>query len=96
MEKWKTYAFQYYDGPTMIEDTELISKTEAIALWNKHEDDFEERAIKSIKSEGDHIEMVIWSCLDSDMRYDKQLKYAYSGDMTIHGGVLYQMRRFKR
>ena len=95
METYKTYAFQYCDGPTIIEDTDLISKAEAIALWDKHKDDFEEKAIKSIKNEGDHLEMVIWSELNADLLYDKKLKYANSADMTIHGGGLYQMRRFK-
>ena len=95
MEKHRTCAFQYCDGSTIIEDTGLISEAEAIALWDKHEDDFEEKAIKSIKNEGDHLEMVIWSELNADMLYDKKIKYAHSGDMTIHGGGLYQMRRFK-
>lgn len=87
-------SFQYYDGGQCIEDTGLITLDEAQDLWEKYKEDFSQRAMKSIREDGEHVEMCVWKNMNHECNYRDQDKYAHSGDMKIINGDLYVVTPF--
>jgi hypothetical protein len=84
----KDSAFQYYIGGQKIEDTPLISRKEAEALWDKHKEHF----IQQCEAGVEDAEMALWINMKYDTNYRQTSRRIHSQDAVIKNGVLYQLQ----
>lgn len=86
----KTFMFQYYNskfGDSLIEDTGLLSKTEAMELFNSYYED----AVASILN-GEQVQMVIWCDCETDIDYKTMYAEIDSRDIRVIDGKLCSVR----
>ena len=76
----KTCMFQYYNSEFggIIEDTKLISRKEAVALFDKYYDE----AVESVL-DGYEVQMVIWSGCKDNTDYSTMYADLDSRDIDI-------------
>ena len=80
---YKDCMFQYatsykYINIDMYEDTDLITLSEAKALWNKYKPQF----ISHLQDDTNSPEMAIWTDCDSNTDYATELYYADKNTKT--------------
>ena len=81
----KNCMFQYATRHRIYADTDLITKDDALALFNKNKQDFTDRI-----GSGDEAQMCIWiNCKDSDS-YGETLYDWCQDDFKVIDGDLYQ------
>lgn len=86
----KTFMFQYYNskfGESPVEDTGLISKTEAMKLFNSYYKD----AVSSIL-DGEQVQMVVWCDCKTDTDYGAMYAEIDSRDIRAIDGKLCSVR----
>ena len=76
--------FQYATERKTIEDTELITKKDAVELYNKYLQDFTER----LENE-ECPEIGIWIDCENDSNYHATMVHLCSDDCAVIDGVLY-------
>ena len=73
------YATSYkYISTEIYEDTDLITLSEAKALWNKYKSQF----INQLQDDTRNPEMVIWTDCESNTDYATELYYADNDTKT--------------
>ena len=82
----KTYMFQYATPNTVIENTGLITKEEAIDLWKKHKPDF----INNLET-GQSPDMCIWKDCESDTSYHYLMCFA-DHKSIVKDNMIYNIR----
>lgn len=86
----KTFMFQYYNskfGKSLVEDTGLISETEAMKLFDTYYED----AVASILN-GEQVQMVIWCDCETDIDYKTMYAEIDSRDIRVIDGKLCSVR----
>jgi hypothetical protein len=83
---WKDCAFQYATERRIIEDQSNLTLDEAIALWVKYIDDFQERL-------EDSPEMAVWINMKHESDYHTKFKYLCADTCIIKNGYLYSLER---
>jgi hypothetical protein len=86
----KTFMFQYCNskfGESSVEDTGLISKAEAMKLFNTYYED----AVSSILN-GEQVQMVIWCDCKTDTDYGATYAEIDSRDIRVIDGKLCSVR----
>jgi hypothetical protein len=86
----KNCAFQYASNRQIFNDTDLITKSEAIELFNKNLPDFIDK-MQELDGYG-NVEMAIWCDMNSNTNYHKTLIHIHSDDCVIKNGNLYELR----
>lgn len=88
----KDRMFQYaYEGlgTTIVEDTGLITKEEAYALWDKYYEDF----IINLKNDC-RPQMVIWGNCESETDYcTEEKELDWRDDLEIEGNNIYKITK---
>lgn len=74
----KTCVFQYATSYKVIEDTDLITEAQALALFDKYIPDFAQRKLNE-----ENPEMAIWCEMTHSVEYKKTLKHWQADDMVI-------------
>lgn len=85
----KRYAFQFACNSRwigIIEDTDLITKREALALWEKYIPLFKKYLV-----DGDGPEMAIWRGMRCLGDYRETLKHIHHENTIVKDGLLYQL-----
>lgn len=88
----KDCAFQYYIGNKMIEDTGLITRDEAEALWEKHRNHFIQFCEKEYKYD-ENAEMALWIDMRNEVNYRTTAKRVDSRDVVIEGGMAFVIKK---
>lgn len=84
----KDCMFQYATRQEIIEDTGLITKTEADSLWEKYQDD-----IKRKWNDFESPQMVIWGDCDTETDYHTAKKELDYSDCELVNGAFYRVTR---
>ena len=83
------YAISYkYISTTIPENTNLITRREAIELWNKYLPDFIERR----ENDNGDPEMVIWINCDDNTDYGDTLEHIDSVNL-VENGKVYEVKK---
>lgn len=78
----KDCMFQYATKNKVIADTVLITREEAIELWNKNKDDF----IKRLRNE-EEPEMCIWINCKDESWYSESIMHVDQDSHVINGDI---------
>lgn len=81
----KTCMFQFATSRKILCDTDLITKEEALALFEKNKDDF-----IILLADGQESEMGIWKDCKSNTSYEQTLIHWWADDMRYIDGALFQ------
>ena len=81
----KNCMFQYATNQRILADTDLITKDDALELFNKNKADYIERL-----SNDESPQMCIWIDCDTNASYGKTLHNWHAEDFKVIGGELYQ------
>lgn len=90
----KTFMFQYYNskfGESLVEDTGLISRTEAKKLFNS----YYEEAVASIL-DGAEVQIAIWSDCRTDTDYTTIRAMLDSRDIRVIDGKMYKVQALEK
>lgn len=77
--------FQYGTNHTMLADTDLITKSEAVALFDNNKADF----IKRLEND-ENPQMAVWVNCSGSQSYGQALYNWYADDFKVIDGELYQ------
>lgn len=77
----KNAMFQYYDGKTMVDDTDLITLDEAIELFESRKESF-----ASSLSAGFDCQMCIWHECEHHLDYSVAYKDWHSSNVRYENG----------
>ena len=77
--------FQYGTNQRMLDDTDLITLSEAMELFNKNRDDFIKRL-----DDDENPQMAVWTNCRTPASYGEALYNWCSEDFKIIDGELYQ------
>ena len=77
--------FQYATHQRVLADTDLITKDEAVNLFNKNKEDF----LKRLEND-ENPEMVIWIDCATSESYGESLHYWNAEDLKVFEGELYK------
>lgn len=80
----KDCMFQYAIRNQVLVDTDLITKSEAIELFNKNKDDFKKRLELN-----EDPEMALWINCEDNSSYGDTM-YHWDSDLKVIDGQLYQ------
>ena len=84
-------ALQFYAGSELIEDTGLITRSEAEALWEHHKDAFLRRCHRNQEAQ-----MAIWANMQNDCDYRTMERHAHSDEIVLrHGNAFNLVPLFK-
>jgi len=83
----KDCSLQYASSRKIFNDTGLITKNEAIKLFNSLLPEFSKRV-----NEGDDVEICIWKDMKSNTDYHKTLVHIHSNDCVFKNGTLYELK----
>ena len=84
MSELKDCMFQYATRHRVLVDTDLITKSEAIELFNKNKEDFKKRL-----DLGEEPEMALWVNCKDNSSYGDTLQY-WDSDLKLIDGRLYK------
>lgn len=90
----KKFMFQYYNskfGESLVEDTGLISRTEAMKLFNS----YYEEAVASI-SDGEEVQMAVWRDCRTDTDYTTIHTILDSRDIRVIDGKMYKVQALEK